>query len=312
MPFVPLLCALALLPTALILLRVRAWPFLLLFPFRAQYAVGYVLLMGLLLAVRAWPWALLMALAALYHGVHLRPYLLRARRNEEQGSPSGLVLRLFEANVLSSNRRRAPLLHLLEQVDPDIVVLIEVNRAWLEGLRALDERYPHRMVGFGRGRYAVALWTRVPVARMELCDWGEPRRPGIVATLELAGEQVELYVIHPEAPPFPWKAASQRRQLQAVARTIAGAEQPVLLVGDLNATPWCPAWGEFRQAARLVDPRRGRGLLPTWPAWGWPFRIPIDHILHSVHFHVRSLARLGDIGSDHFPLLAELELRVGD
>lgn len=38
-----------------------------------------------------------------------------------------------------------------------------------------------------------------------------------------------------------------------------------------------------------------------WP----PLRYPLDHIFASRHFRLASLRRIPDIGSDHFPVLAE-------
>ena len=38
-------------------------------------------------------------------------------------------------------------------------------------------------------------------------------------------------------------------------------------------------------------------------------RFPLDHVFHSMHFGVRDLQRLGHVGSDHFPILIDLQLQ---
>ena len=41
------------------------------------------------------------------------------------------------------------------------------------------------------------------------------------------------------------------------------------------------------------------------------FRFPLDHVFHSNHFKLFRLRRLDKVGSDHFPVLIELNLEPG-
>ena len=58
-------------------------------------------------------------------------------------------------------------------------------------------------------------------------------------------------------------------------------EIPAILVGDLNITPNNARFRKFLRVRGLVDPRRVRGLTPTWPGL-LPRQVqgPIHHILH--------------------------------
>ena len=58
----------------------------------------------------------------------------------------------------------------------------------------------------------------------------------------------------------------------------------------------------------LLDPRVGRGLYNTYNAGNPIFRFPLDHVFHSNHFRLFRLVRLPKVGSDHFPVLIELNL----
>tara|TARA_R100000687_G_scaffold77331_1_gene69801 strand:+ start:19 stop:207 length:189 start_codon:yes stop_codon:yes gene_type:complete len=49
-------------------------------------------------------------------------------------------------------------------------------------------------------------------------------------------------------------------------------------------------------------------MFSTFPASLPLLRYPIDHVLVSNAFRLVGLQRLEDIGSDHLPLLADLEL----
>ncbi len=63
----------------------------------------------------------------------------------------------------------------------------------------------------------------------------------------------------------------------------------------------------LRIAAGLLDPRAGRGLYNSYNANNPLFRYPLDHVFHSKHFKLVRIQRLPDIGSDHFPILIELQ-----
>jgi hypothetical protein len=58
--------------------------------------------------------------------------------------------------------------------------------------------------------------------------------------------------------------------------------------------------------ARLLDPRVGRGMLPTFHADYKLLRWPLDHVFHSAHFRLQQLERLSHIGSDHYPIYIRL------
>ena len=55
----------------------------------------------------------------------------------------------------------------------------------------------------------------------------------------------------------------------------------------------------------------GRGTFNTFPA-SWPLiRYPIDHVMLSVSLHVVKLHRMPNIGSDHLPLMVDVQLGTG-
>ena len=83
----------------------------------------------------------------------------------------------------------------------------------------------------------------------------------------------------------------------------------MVLLGDLNCTVWSPYFGRLVRDSGLKDSSRGWGVQPSWPAGNWLLRIPIDHCLHSPEVRVVRRGIGPDVGSDHFPVIVEMQLR---
>ncbi|WP_407867160.1 endonuclease/exonuclease/phosphatase family protein [Phyllobacterium phragmitis] len=79
--------------------------------------------------------------------------------------------------------------------------------------------------------------------------------------------------------------------------------------GDLGDVAWSHTTRLFQRISGTLDPRRGRGMFRTFQARYPLFRWPLDHIFHHAPYTLVHLQRLRDIGSDHLPVLAELNHR---
>ncbi len=133
--------------------------------------------------------------------------------------------------------------------------------------------------------------------------------PSLFLTVELpSGEDVRLVFLHPRPPRPDIQQDSTLRDAELVlaAREIATFERPVIVAGDLNDVAWSYTTTLFQRLADLLDPRVGRGLFATFHAQHWWLRYPLDHVFHSDDFTLVGLQRLGNVGSDHFPILIEV------
>src|SRR5690606_38520127 len=104
--------------------------------------------------------------------------------------------------------------------------------------------------------------------------------------------------------------ALRSAQLAALAGYATQFKGPSIIAGDINVTPWSPLFESVKNRSGLRDSGLGFGYQPTWPTM-LPFaiqRIPIDHVLISKHFHVSHRALGPAMGSDHFPLIVDLQL----
>jgi hypothetical protein len=74
----------------------------------------------------------------------------------------------------------------------------------------------------------------------------------------------------------------------------------------MNDVAWSHTSELFRRISSLLDPRVGRGLLPTFHADYSLLRWPLDHVFVSAEFKVDDMERLPYMGSDHFPIYIKL------
>ncbi|MCV0382231.1 MAG: endonuclease/exonuclease/phosphatase family protein [Erythrobacter sp.] len=224
--------------------------------------------------------------------------------DEVDGMSCAKVLSL---NVLQSNDRYQRTADLIEQVDPDIVLLMETNRQWLDALEPQLSRYGYRLERPLDNTYGMIFATRLDVDRAEMVSITDRNTPTLYATLRTAdGARFEVVGLHPR-PPLPGQSTARRDAI--IAR--AGAETPdrlgnVLAIGDFNDVPWSRTTENFRETGGYLDPRAGRGSYATFPAnlvtLGWP----LDQIMVKEGVKVESLDIGPDVGSDHLPLLAKV------
>jgi len=121
-----------------------------------------------------------------------------------------------------------------------------------------------------------------------------------------SGDRVWLYAVHPR-PPHTFQASFDRdAELLVLGREISRNPEPTIIAGDLNDVAWSYTTRMFQRISGLMDPRLGRGLFNTFSARSRLMRWPLDHIFFDPEFRLARLERLPEIGSDHFPILADL------
>jgi endonuclease/exonuclease/phosphatase (EEP) superfamily protein YafD len=118
------------------------------------------------------------------------------------------------------------------------------------------------------------------------------------------GEPLTVIGAHP-VPPVGGREALLRdeylRQLgEAAARE--GRQADVILLGDLNTTPWSGGFRELLATGGFLDSGRRRGFQSTWMRRHPLFSLPLDHILHSPGLETIDRGIGPELGSDHRPV----------
>jgi len=238
--------------------------------------------------------------------------LARKRVRPARGRPGDASLRLAISNVLMENDRYDLWQSVIGEADPDIVVALEVDAKWMAALAPLRRTHPHVAECVQDNCYGMAVFSRLPLGEAEVRFLADRETPSIRTTVRLRnGETVRLYALHPK-PPEPLRNQDSRprdAELVLVAKEICAAPPaPTVVCGDLNDVAWSYTTRTFLRVSGLLDPRVGRGLFNTFDAGNPIFRFPLDHVFHSNHFKLFRLRRLPKVGSDHFPVLIELNL----
>lgn len=238
--------------------------------------------------------------------------LAHKRVKPARGRPGDASFRLAVSNVLMENDRYDLWRSVMAEADPDVLVILEVDEKWMSALAWLRETHPHVVDSVQANYYGMVVFSRLPLENSEVRHLVDDETPSIRTTVRLRdGRTVRLHALHPK-PPEPLRNQDSRprdAELVLVAKEIAAAAPaPTVVCGDLNDVAWSDTTRTFLRLSGLLDPRVGRGLFNTFNAGNPIFRFPLDHVFHSNHFKLFRLRRLPKVGSDHFPVLIELNL----
>ena len=207
------------------------------------------------------------------------------------------------------NRDASRCLGVIREQRPDIVLAVETDDWWLSQLQHLAQDYPHTCHAPLPNTYGMLVFSRLPLVHKEIQFILDPGVPSFHGRVRLpSGIEANLHFVHPK-PPAPQESKTSTRrdaELLLVGRAIQAHDGPTIVAGDLNDVAWSHTSELFRRLARLLDPRVGRGMLPTFNANYKLLRWPLDHVFHSAHFRLQDLKRLPHIGSDHFPIYIRL------
>lgn len=237
-----------------------------------------------------------------------RPQVRGIGRNER----SQRRIRFAVSNVCMDNRDHERWLRVISREDPDIIVAVEVDRVWDRFLVSHLSAYPHAIRIPQDNTYGMVILSRLPLGPTSIEHLIEEDVPSVFTEALLpCGARVRVVLLHPRPPRPDIQQDSDLRDAELVlaARKVEESDSPVVIAGDLNDVAWSHTTRLFQRIARVLDPRVGRGIFPTFHADHWYLRYPLDHIFHSNHFDLVEIRRLDHVGSDHFPMLIELELR---
>ncbi len=274
--------------------------------FPVQYALIAVLLLFLCLWKRYVFPAYLTAVLFLFNISAIVDYGSIAGASLDQTN----TFTVTSANINKSNNDLSNVVARLWAADPDILLLLEVTGENISSLQPLIQRYPHRIVNLniGSSGTGMVLISEFKILDQTVIKYSEFGNMLVSTTMKIQDKTISFYGVHFPKPVNFSEFPERTNQIVSLARHIREQTGPVIIAGDFNATPFSPIFKKLLNDSELKDTREGFGWLPSWPAYFPPLWIPIDHILVSrdIVVHMRETGPY--IGSDHYPVFAELSL----
>ncbi len=222
-------------------------------------------------------------------------------------------VRLLLMNVLSSNRDTEAVAAQIHHYQPDILVLEEITPRWFVALSDQLTDYPYQLHAGREDNFGIWLLSKVPIYDEEIIPWGPTQLPSATVRFRVGNQLARLVALHPMSPSDPQGVRWRNEQLRQIAARFETADDPLLVIGDLNTTSFTPIFQEFKQHLQLTDSRRGFGLQCSWPAYSFnPLMITLDHCLVSNDWKVVRREVGDDVGSDHLPVYVELNFLGAD
>jgi endonuclease/exonuclease/phosphatase (EEP) superfamily protein YafD len=276
--------------------------------FRAQYVVVLALL-GLIIAMSRWRKVGYAVIGvALINLLVVLPLYMGSPAQATVGVPS---LRVMSFNLLSTNESYSDVIDYIDRVDPDLVLLHEASRPWEVAMESAELEYQ-----IVRPRSDDLIFGTLVLLRgesVEAISHGFAASNARAVELRYLPEgwstPIAVLGAHPLAPTDEERATLRNAQLGFAAEWAADQTGAFVIVGDFNATPWSWPFRRLMASGDLLNSQKGFGLQPSFSTGSiLLLRVPIDHLLYSPALEVTGRDLGPALGSDHFPLLVDLQL----
>lgn len=220
---------------------------------------------------------------------------------------------LLITNVKMSNKNSQELIKLIELKNPDLILAMEVNKWWDEQLNAIENNYPYSQHTINEVAYGMVLYSKFPIKELNVHYLQNKNVPSFQSIIALPkGKIFSFYCMHPVPPThfknLPDNKGQRESAFKKLGKEINSRQYPTLVAGDLNDVVWSRVDKLTETQNILYDVREGRGFYNSYNAENIFMKWPLDHILVTNEFRLKSLQRLPDIGSDHYPIFATLVL----
>ena len=253
----------------------------------------------------------LMAAVSGYQLWRIYPYTPFAKVELKLAPDGPDSIKVLSANVLMENREYGLLIQVIDQFDPDILLLMETDQIWVDAVEPVLARYSTVIREANSDHYGMVFATRLPADEARILRLTSDETPSVFAQLLSPSGTVFHFVgLHPQ-PPVPGQDTEERdAQIYYAALFSRKSDVPVIATGDFNDVAWSATSRTFKHVGRYLDPRIGRGFFASFDAKKFYLRFPIDQLFMTEDVALVSIERLGYIGSDHFPMAARIRVNA--
>ncbi len=281
---------------------------------RLQSLLIQFILLGLFLYFEenytAFSWILILALIAslLYQLYKVFPYSSFFPKRRSHAASDGYVS-ILAGDVLQPNSCYPDFLNEVKRFDPDLVLTMESNKDWENGLSEIEKDYPFTVKVPLENLYGMHVYSKRELVNVEVNYQIEDDKPSIFFDFISEGNlPIFFCCLHP-APPSPTENETSKErdaELMLTGKTIRAMDKPTVVCGDMNDVVWSRTTRLFKKMTGMIDPRVGRGFFSTYNANYYFLRFPLDHLFHTRDLYIEKMVRSKNFGSDHFAMYYEI------
>jgi endonuclease/exonuclease/phosphatase (EEP) superfamily protein YafD len=217
-------------------------------------------------------------------------------------------LSILNMNLQTANQSYELVDNAIHKYAPDIITLQELTPWMCAHLKSALTDYPYQCLIPRTDPYGIGFFSKRKLVHV---DENPLRLLGslvIQGDIEVNSKIVSVLSIHACGPTSSLGCELDKN----IADNLKNfrAEDPnrsVILIGDMNSTPWSNIFRQLKNSEKFRDSERGFGLQCSWPAGIPLLAIPIDHCLFTSDWSCKSRVVGGGVGSDHYPLFVQLE-----
>lgn len=275
-----------------------SWQLDLLAHFRVQYAAVLAIMVILAMFMRSWRLSLLLMVPLTINIAVILPLYFQPRwlaphpEFISQDQHLGTPLKIMSYNMGGMFEPGQEPLELIRNSDADVVVLQDVRPAMLDQLEFAVAPFRVFLSDARTDGYGVAMLLRVSIRPqvviedaklIHLTDSGNDKSPfAIEAKMRWQGRLISVLTLRAATPLARHNPPTQAQQFQGIVQWVSKQHRPVVVIGDLNTTPWSYAFKQLLDETGLQNSQLGFGVQGSWPATGGAIgQLPIDHCLVS-------------------------------
>jgi endonuclease/exonuclease/phosphatase (EEP) superfamily protein YafD len=216
-------------------------------------------------------------------------------------------------NVKMSNKKSQPLLDLVKNKMPDLLIAMEIDDWWEKQLETIETDYPFTQETTNNAAYGMTLYSKFPLKELKVNYLQNEKVPSFESVVQLKnGKSVRVYSVHPVPPAhfedLPDNEGQREAEMVKVGNMIEDENLPTIVAGDINDVSWAATDELTGTKDLLYDVRVGRGFYNSYNANNIFMRWPLDHFFVTKEFRLITLERQPGIGSDHYPIYVKLVL----
>jgi endonuclease/exonuclease/phosphatase (EEP) superfamily protein YafD len=296
------------------------WIFDLASHFRPQYFIALVILVVFFAKAKKWKSTGVGIVCGLVNFMLISPYIGNTNSVTEVDRPK---IRILSMNLSHTNSSYKKAKIVIKKTQPSILILQELGNSWENALGETLLKFPYSAkhpvsTTYGyfflpkfllplfipKEKLFIGVFSHLPFERIMTAQSDSYIR----GSFKFKEKMFTLFGVHLTSPVGKVRTEVRNKQLNGLVEEIQKNNQPTVVIGDFNTTPWSLYFQDFIQKSRLRDTRKGLGIYPTWLAQFPPLSIPIDHSLTSDGIEVGSFSLGTSFGSDHLPIILDFSI----